>query len=521
MKSIEEYNFQPEEIIEYLRKSRADDPRQTVEDLISKHRDILNSWQDEHLSGRIPEYNIYKEKASAETIKDRPEFQRVLSRIESPSIRAVLVVDVPRLSRGDLEDAGKVLNSFRYSKTYIITKERVYDPTDEVDLMFLEMQLKQGNQYLEYTKKVLSRGKEVAASKGAFLTCNPPFGYDKAIINGIKSLVPNENAEWVKKIFELRLEGRSNDYISKYLTDMNVPCPSGAKFFTPTGIDYILKNITYTGKIKYRTYTTEKILQNGIVIKKQVRNPNYTVYDGVHEAIISEELFNSVNNLPSSPAAPRLNKSKEMVNPFSGLIMCKNCGHVMYLRHYRGYKIITCKHQNKCHNGSVQMKYIVDHLISLMNAHINNFEFLMKNDTGKEFDDYNLRVESLKKQLAALEEKELKYWKDRYEPTSVQMPEQIFQRLISECQKAKSDVTANLQRLLDNPIEKIDYQEKIERFSNAVTALENPDLSPLEQNNLLKTCVENIIFYRPIEKVGRISDRMQRVPCEIEVNFKI
>lgn len=101
-----ELSLQPDEIVQYLRKSRTDDPCLSVEEVLSRHETILREWTERNLSGAIPEEHIFREVVSGETIKDRPEFLRLLRLIESSDIKAILVVEVQRLSRGDLEDAG-------------------------------------------------------------------------------------------------------------------------------------------------------------------------------------------------------------------------------------------------------------------------------------------------------------------------------------------------------------------------------------------------------------------------------
>ena len=56
--------FQPEEILEYLRKSRSDDPSLSVEEVLSRHREILKNWEERNLNGFVPEENIYREVVS-------------------------------------------------------------------------------------------------------------------------------------------------------------------------------------------------------------------------------------------------------------------------------------------------------------------------------------------------------------------------------------------------------------------------------------------------------------------------
>lgn len=96
------------------------------------------------LPGPVPEENIFREVVSGETIKDRPEFLKLLRLIESPDIKAILVVEVQRLSRGDLEDAGRLMKILRFTHTQVITPHKIYDLEDEYDRDFFERELKRG-----------------------------------------------------------------------------------------------------------------------------------------------------------------------------------------------------------------------------------------------------------------------------------------------------------------------------------------------------------------------------------------
>ena len=115
-----EINFALEEVLLYLRKSQADDPLLTVEEVLRKHETILDNWAEKNLGGKVPEENKYREVVSGETIKDRPEINKVLKRIESPKIKAVLIVEPQRLTRGDLEDIGRLMKLFKLTNISII-----------------------------------------------------------------------------------------------------------------------------------------------------------------------------------------------------------------------------------------------------------------------------------------------------------------------------------------------------------------------------------------------------------------
>lgn len=70
------------EYIMYLRKSRQDDPTETVEEVLKKHEIQLQNYALNNFHYRIPNDDIYREVVSGETIDDRPMIQAVLKRIE-------------------------------------------------------------------------------------------------------------------------------------------------------------------------------------------------------------------------------------------------------------------------------------------------------------------------------------------------------------------------------------------------------------------------------------------------------
>ena len=98
----------------YLRKSRADEYNQDVENILKRHEEELQSLAKREFCELIPEKYIFREVVSGGTIKDRPLMKEILKMMESGIIAGVLVVDPQRLSRGDLLDQGHIINAFKY-----------------------------------------------------------------------------------------------------------------------------------------------------------------------------------------------------------------------------------------------------------------------------------------------------------------------------------------------------------------------------------------------------------------------
>lgn len=171
----------------YLRKSRSDDPKETVEQVLAKHERILQNYAFSVLEMEIPDENIYREVVSGETIEDRPEVKKMFLRMQSNEIKGVLVVDCQRLSRGDLIDCGTVLQNFKYTRTLIITPAVTFDLWKEYDYKNVQSELMQGSEYLAYSKKIMQRGTVQSILEGNYLANRVPFGYRK-VVDGKKDI---------------------------------------------------------------------------------------------------------------------------------------------------------------------------------------------------------------------------------------------------------------------------------------------------------------------------------------------
>ena len=57
----------------------------------------------------------------------------LLEEVKKGMYDAVLVVHIDRLGRGNLQDQGDILDAFKYSRTKIVTPNKIYDLNDEFD----------------------------------------------------------------------------------------------------------------------------------------------------------------------------------------------------------------------------------------------------------------------------------------------------------------------------------------------------------------------------------------------------
>lgn len=488
--------FMPEEILVYLRKSRSDDPMLSVEEVLQRHETILNEWIERNLDGPIPEENWYREVVSGETIANRPEMRKVLRKIESSQYKAILCVECSRLSRGDLEDCGRLMKILRFSSTYVITPMKMYDLADEYDRDGFERELKRGNDYLEYTKKVLYTGRELSAKKGFFLGATPPYGYNRIwIMDGKRrrpSLEINEQeAEVVRMIFDMYVnQGYGLQMIANRIRKMGIMSRSG-RFFSRSTVKDVLHNEHLMGKIVWKRRPITKTVEQSEIITKRDFNENRMIFDGMHPAIISEEMFYKAQKISNS--APKVNIDFTLKNPLTTLIYCE-CGNSMTLKGSQSRKHrYICKYHTVCKNASNDADEVIEAVCKAIEEEIDNFEVRLNKGEKDEQKRKMNEIKVIERKITECENKEISLW-EKY--TDEGMPKRIFDQLLEKNTSEKERLLNELNSLNNTINLHSNCEDAISTLSEALEALRNKEASAEKQNALLKACIEKITYSR-------------------------
>lgn len=486
----------------YLRKSRADNPNESVEEVLEKHETILQELAERDLGGRIPEHCIFREIVSGETISERPEMMRVLSMIENPVVKGVLVVEPQRLSRGDLEDCGKVVNSFRYSGTEVIAPNMVYDLTNKMQRKFFEQELMRGNDYLEYTKEILLRGRIASIKRGNYIGNIPPFGYNKKAIEDGFTLEPNEYAPAVKRAFEMyAYENKTPLEIARHFDAIGIK-PYRSKIWERCSIRAMLCNKHYIGLVYFGTKRTEKTVVNGQVVARKSRPANpedFIIAKGKHPAIVSDELFEAAQQIFSNH--PRHKQDHTLKNPLAGLIFCHHCGKAMYQRQLSyARQRIECRNRNGCGAKSTFLDDVVETVaLTLETEQLPHLESELRNDAGKSAAIQQKLIEKMSKELEELHAKEEKQF-DLLE--SGTYTEEVFQKRNKALHVQMDELKSKMYEARQQLPKEIDYAGEIVKVKDAINALRDPDV-PIEiKNRLLKAIIKRI-DYEFIERQGK------------------
>lgn len=488
--------FQPDEVLEYLRKSRSDDPTLTVEEVLEKHERILNEWVERNLDAPIPPENIYREVVSGETINSRPEFKKLLKRIESTNIKAVLIVECQRLGRPDLEEIGKISKLFRYSETTIVTPQRMFNLRDEWDREQFERELMRGNDYLEYTKKILTRGKQISLQSGNYINGVTPYGYERAWITEGKRQCPTlaiveEEAKVVKMIFDWYVnEELGATKICQRLNAMGIKARKGG-LWKKSSIVNMLKNEHYIGKVVIRKHIKVNTVEDSEIVTQCVFNKDFETIDGKHPAIIDEVTFHKANN--KIHKYPSVKPSTTLQNPFASILKCE-CGKVMIRRKNRNTFRYLCDEQMFCGNASVSEKDLKDAVISKLKDSVENLSAQVTDEKDNKKEKHTEYVSLLESKYLELEKKELSLW-DKY--SEEKMPKKIFDKLMENCMEEKQKIENALESAYNNVPTHIDYKGAIATLHNAIDSLADDSVPASATNKLLLSVVDKIVYRRP------------------------
>lgn len=530
MNVIEEYTKEKffSELMEYeyaiyLRKSRADLEleKYSKTDTLKRHRVILLNLAksmgiDE---GKI---RIFEEVVSGETIKEREEMQKLLENIELKKYKAIFVVEVSRLSRGDKIDQGEITKILKYTNTLVITPDKTYDLSNEKDEELFEDELTNSSKELKVTKKRLNRGRNSSVLEGKYVASIPPYGYNRKKIEDDKGYTLEENSVEsiiVKKVFNMYVyEDSSICGIARTLNNSTYK-PRNADKWTPSTIKDMLRNPIYIGKIRWNHRKTVKILKNREVCNTRPRNNECLLVNGLHKSIIPQELWDLTQAKLNKNSAP-VQHNNVIKNPLSHILICEKCGSYMQRRPYAKSGETTSIQCNNptCNNISSKLHIVEDKIIQGLKYWLKNYK-IDENSIQQKNDMYNITYyqtsikrlnETLEIEKKALDKICEAYERDIYDEQTfksryAEIKEKIIQieHQIMECEKEMN----REQQIIS---EKETIIPKIENVLDVYYKLESAE----EKNYLLKTIIEKVTYLKVKKTLKKTDD-----PTDFEIHI--
>ena len=422
----------------------------------------------------------------------RPVFSRLLENINDEKIKHLFVKDLSRLTRNEM-DSYKINSILLQHEVSLYTTDGIYDLSNMEKSMMYKI-LTMFNEYQVKVSRMKSiEGKIKRVHEGKYML-TVPFGYIKE--DGYLKEHP-ENGEWVRKMFQWYMDGKSSVDIRKEFFKNGVqPQRSDTGWFPPRTIQVMLRNDTYIGNYSFHDK------ESGVTIKP---NPSNV------PPIIDKKLFYDVQKKMDTCGLGGNNKKKDYL--LSGIIKCP-CGHPMNSRGTTSgtnYPLYRCKNQDRTYMKrkkvcdecvpmrSVKMEstdgFVWETLLhtltqsSLIKEGIKKEVLGKKSTYGKR--SINNKLKKLNKEKENLDKMRLELEKEYY--SGVMKPDR-FKTLVGSVNQRENDIDREIsikQTELDSIIQKDKWLDWIEVHLNNIQEIRG--ITELkERKKIIKEYIDKI-----------------------------
>ena len=297
---------------------------------------------------------------SGKSIEGRLEFNRMMEDIKSgqDGVSYVLVFKLSRFGR----NAADVLSTLQVMQDFgvnLICVEDGIDSSKDAGKLMISVLSAVAEIERENIRVQTMEGRIQKAREGKWNGGFAPYGYS---LEKGQLLINEEEAKAIRVIFDQYVHtDMGANGLAKYLENHGIhkiQRQNGKNpLFDASLIRRILKNPVYCGKIAYGRRRTEKVhgTRNDY---KLVEQDDYLLVDGLHEGIVTEELWHEaqVKLLAQAKKYEKVNHGKDnKIHLLSGIVKCPICGAGMYgnksIKHksdgtkYKDFFYYGCKHR--------------------------------------------------------------------------------------------------------------------------------------------------------------------------------
>ena len=486
----------------YIRLSREDGDKEESSS-VTNQREILKRYVSEQDNFFI--VKEYVDDGWTGTNFDRPKFKEMIKDIESGIIDTVITKDLSRLGRERLMVGYYTEMYFpEHNVRYIALLDNI---DTYIDSGMNDMAPFKGvinDMYVKDISKKIRSSLIERKKAGNFLGVTAPYGYQKDPNNKFHLVINEKEAEIVKRVFRLYLEGNGLTRIAQILTKDGVPVPGESRnigktrktalysSWKQTTIRRILDNRVYLGELVQ--FKRKKVNYKS---KKRITVPEEERYicSGTHEAIINEESFNAVQNILKKNKSFKGTKHDYL---FKGLLFCNECGarlNVTYsnyaLKRYGEYRYTTiCYSYSRLysdictrHSNSIPEleEVLIKHIKEVCKRYINENLRDELISMAKKQKQLELKQISNEKRLETISQKISDiglYIKNLYmDKVKGVVSENDYISLVADFTKDRDNLIKEkeeLIKIINNQKPQIDETAKIEKLAKEFLSLEKP-----------------------------------------------
>ena len=457
---------------------------------------------------------------SGYTFEQRDGYQQMRKQLVSGRKDILIVKDFSRFSRRNSRGLVE-LEDLRDAGVRIISIGDVIDFPNDDDWLKIQFQFLINEMPVTDTSKKVRSVIKRRQSDGRWI-CAVPYGY---VITNTKTMafeVDPVQAEVVREIFSLYIDGWGYKKIANHLTEKNIPTPrmcekarkeargeeckiKAKPVWSIVTIQGILANDFYIGTLRQGKYTRKKI--NGADIK--IDEDDHIVFENNHEAIIDYRTFALAKEAMKKRTTNNYRGVKKYDNVYSGLMECGDCGSPMFpmsradlpdayrcgAYHTRGLKACTSHHTRVDMLDETVKEYLTE--IRMTSADM--IEKLQKAIAGEKdaINSNRNTVNLLQKQLDEAREERKIYIRQKTRevikhPEKEAHIESLYEEMIAEC----DDKIQGLENQIELTENKHNTIIRVNRIANLAINIFDEILNKekLDKNDL-ELLIERIYVY--------------------------
>ena len=348
----------------YCRLSQ-DDGREGESNSIVNQKALLNEYARKN---RFKNLRFFVDDGYSGTTFDRPAFREMEKMIENGEIGTVIVKDMSRLGRNYLQVGMYTDIVFPENDVRFIAINDNVDSAVQTEFDMTPIRNFCNELYARDTAKKIKSTFKMKGESGKHLTTNPPFGYIKDKEDKDKWLIDEPATIVVRKIFDLCANGFGPLQIAKRLRAEEVLIPTAyyaqrdGKLYERDPFNWDQKTVAgILERVEYLGHTVNfKTTSKNYKSKKRIQNPSekQLIFKNTHPAIISEELFETIQKIREGKRRPTATGKMSLL---SGKVFCADCESKLHYCTTNGFEakqdFFTCANY-RSNMGSCSAHYI-------------------------------------------------------------------------------------------------------------------------------------------------------------------
>lgn len=295
-------------------------------------------------------FDIYCDDDISGTDFIRPEFSRMMQDIRDGKVNCVIVKDLSRLGRNRIETGEYIEMVFPFLQVRFIAITDGFDTKNgQADISVQLKNLINERYARDISGKICSAMKSIQ-KQGKFAGSKAPYGYLRDPEDKHRLIPDPEAAPIVRELFEMIAEGHTLHYAAVTMNGRGVPSPGRHNYdlglvksdkfknslWYQQTVRRILLDRTYLGWMVGGKYRSD-FHSSGMKGSNPVPKEEWIITKGTHEPIVTEELFNRVQEYfvetkKAIGLATKYQCKSRQASIFKGHLRCGECGKAMFLR---------------------------------------------------------------------------------------------------------------------------------------------------------------------------------------------